>query len=79
METEELTTDIRQLIKENFIKFDDQMKVYQIVREALLEYEKILKRKIKTEAFRNHVNVFGDEQYKGVSLKDLDKILEDSK
>ena len=35
-----LTEYIVNLVKDNFIKFDDQQKVLQIVREAILEYEK---------------------------------------
>jgi len=36
----DLTKHIVKLVKDNFIKFDDQQKVLQIVREALLEYKK---------------------------------------
>lgn len=35
-----LTEYIVNLVKDNFIKFDDQQKVLQIVREAILEYKK---------------------------------------
>jgi len=35
----ELTNNIRQLIKDNFETIADQMKVYQVVREALLQFE----------------------------------------
>lgn len=45
----ELTDHITQLVKENFIKFDDQQKVLQVVREALLQHEKGLVEKIKDD------------------------------
>lgn len=41
-----LTKYIVTLVKDNFIKFDDQQKALQIVREALQEYQKENKRKV---------------------------------
>lgn len=35
-----LTKDITVLVKDNFIKFEDQHKALQIVREAIMQYEK---------------------------------------
>lgn len=45
----EITTKITRLIKDNFIKFDDQQKILQVVREFALMFEPVIKAEMASQ------------------------------